>query len=53
MKTELKCGFCYDREQGTHGEIKREWSIEWTMFIPLCRQHSIQDNQETETGENS
>lgn len=43
MKTEKDCGFCYPREQGTHGEIKREWSPEWLMFIPVCRKHAIAD----------
>ena len=41
MKSEkLKCGFCYDREQGTHGEVLREWSTDWNMFISFCRDHS-------------
>lgn len=43
MKTNLECGFCYPREQGTHGEVKREWSQEWLQFIPVCRMHSLCD----------
>ena len=39
----LRCGFCFDREQGTHGEVKREWSPEWLMFIPVCRKHALAD----------
>jgi hypothetical protein len=35
----MNFGFCYDREQGKHGEIKHEWSWEWGMFIPVCRKH--------------
>lgn len=38
-----RCGFCYDREQGKNGEIKREWSQEWMTFIPVCRKHSLAD----------
>jgi hypothetical protein len=37
----MRCGFCYDREQGKHGAIKREWCGEWNLFIPLCRKHSV------------
>jgi len=40
---QTKCGFCYDREQGKHGEIKREWSPEWNQFIPVCRKHALFD----------
>lgn len=43
MNSPLLCGFCYDREQGTHGEIKREWSDEWMMYIPVCRKHALAD----------
>ena len=39
----LKCGFCYPREQHTHGEVKREWSPEWRQFIPVCRKHALAD----------
>lgn len=35
------CGFCFNREQGKHGEIKREWSQDWQQFIPVCRKHSF------------
>ena len=35
-----RCGFCYDSEQGTHGEVRRVWSNEWMQFIPLCARHS-------------
>ncbi len=35
------CGFCYSSEEGTHREVKREWSKEWRMFIPVCRKHSF------------
>ena len=37
----LRCSWCYDREQFTHGEIKREWASEWQMFVPVCRKHSF------------
>lgn len=43
----IKCGFCYDREQGKHGEIKREWSDEWMMFIPVCRKHALVDGMDS------
>ncbi len=36
-----KCGFCYENEQNTHGEVKREWSKEWGFYIPVCREHSF------------
>ena len=39
-----RCGFCYDREQGKHGEIKREFSFEWMMMLTLCRKHSIEND---------
>ena len=42
-KTETKthrCGFCYDREHGKNGEVKREWAQDWNQFIPVCRKHS-------------
>lgn len=42
----LKCGFCYDREQRTHGEIKREWFNDWVMMIPVCRKHSVENKEE-------
>lgn len=35
-----RCGFCYPREDGKHGEVKREWVPEWNMFINVCRKHS-------------
>lgn len=44
---ELECGFCYLREQGTHGEIKREWSQEWMMYIAVCRKHSLFDGMDS------
>lgn len=40
-----KCGFCYPREQGTHGEIKREWADEWKQYISVCRKHSWNELQ--------
>lgn len=40
--SEKKCGFCLPAEQDKHGEVKKEWSQEWRMFIPLCRIHSIE-----------
>src|SRR3990167_5928949 len=43
---EGRCGFCYPREQGTHGEIKREWSPTWNMFINFCPKHSPQRKEE-------
>jgi hypothetical protein len=39
----IRCAFCFDREQKTHGEIKREWSPEWLQFIPVCRKHALCD----------
>lgn len=44
-KTETKaanhqCGFCYTREQGKNGEVKREWSEDFKQFIPVCKKHS-------------
>lgn len=36
----LRCAFCYDREQGTHGEIRREYLEGWQAMAPLCRLHS-------------
>lgn len=50
MKTTNKettgCGFCYPREQGKHGEIKREWSQEWLQYIPVCRKHALRNDGE-------
>lgn len=40
------CAFCYPREQGTHGPVKREWSPEWEQFIPVCRKHALADGME-------
>lgn len=40
------CVFCWDREQGTNGEIKREWSEEWKQHIPVCRKHALADGME-------
>lgn len=39
--TNQQCAFCFPREQGKHGEIKRQWSDDWRMFIPVCRAHAI------------
>lgn len=39
-KPEIQCAFCFPSEHGKHGEVRREWSIEWTMFIPACRSHA-------------
>lgn len=36
----MRCAFCYDREQGTHGEVKREYLEDWQAMAPLCRLHS-------------
>ncbi len=44
--TAIRCGFCYDRENGKHGEIKREWSWEWLQFIPVCRLHACADGMD-------
>lgn len=35
----IRCGFCFNQEQGKNGEIKREWSPEWFQFIAVCRKH--------------
>jgi len=43
-----ECGFCYPSEQGKHGEIKREWSDEFTQHIAVCRRHSL-DASERDT----
>lgn len=40
------CGFCTWEEQGKHGEVRREWSHEWMMFLPLCRTHSLEPDEE-------
>lgn len=37
-----QCGFCYQSEQGTHGEIIREWSEDFTQYIPVCRLHTLE-----------
>jgi hypothetical protein len=42
----ITCAFCYSREQGKNGEIKREWSPEWLQFIPVCRKHAICDGMD-------
>ena len=39
----IRCGFCFDSEQGNNGEINREWSPEWLQFIPVCRKHALCD----------
>lgn len=39
----LRCGFCYPREQFTHGEVKREWCEAFQMYIALCRKHARLD----------
>lgn len=44
--SQMECGFCYPREQGTHGEIRREWSSEWMLFIPVCRLHKIENRND-------
>lgn len=36
----LRCGFCYPREQFTHGEVKREWLADWSQYVPCCRVHA-------------
>lgn len=41
-----RCAFCWPSEHGKHGEVKREWSIEWTMFIPVCRKHAQEINDQ-------
>lgn len=45
LEKPLRCGFCYDREQGKHGEIKKEWSSDWGMPIAVCRKHAIEIEQ--------
>lgn len=45
------CAFCFPREQGTYGEIKREWSQEWLQFIPVCRLHAKCDGMDQATPE--
>jgi hypothetical protein len=37
--SKLQCWFCYSREQGSHGEIKREPHPDWGM-VQVCRLHS-------------
>lgn len=39
-----RCAFCYPSEHEKHGNVRREWSVEWTMFIPLCRKHAQEVN---------
>jgi hypothetical protein len=39
-RTDERCGFCYPREHGKNGEVRREWSPTWNMFINFCRKHS-------------
>lgn len=39
--TATKCAFCYDREQGKNGEVKREWAGDWNQFVPVCRKHTF------------
>lgn len=36
-----QCGFCYPREHGKNGEVKREYSQEWGCMMSLCRKHSF------------
>jgi len=40
--SDCACGFCYEREQFTHGEVKREYSSEWGRMISVCRKHSFE-----------
>lgn len=35
------CELCYAREQGTHGQVIREWSDDWQMYIAVCEKHSF------------
>lgn len=37
----LECGFCYQSEQGKHGEVRREWSKEFEQYIAVCRKHRL------------
>jgi hypothetical protein len=43
-RTDERCGFCYPREHGLNGEVRREWSPTWNMFINFCRKHSPAQN---------
>jgi hypothetical protein len=45
MSEKLVCGFCYENENGKHGEIKKEWFDELKQVIAVCRKHS-QDGQD-------
>ena len=42
----LRCSWCYDREQFTHGEIKREALIDPLTgrgcMMTVCRKHSAE-----------
>lgn len=38
-----RCVWCYDREQGTHGLVKREWDGNHMMYVSVCRLHSVED----------
>lgn len=53
MKSKTECCNCYPREHGKNGEVRREWSSEWMMFLPLCRKHSIYDNKCTDNQSNN
>jgi hypothetical protein len=39
----LRCGFCYPREQFTHGEVKLELCEGWNAVVPMCRKHARLD----------
>lgn len=49
MEKKLECGFCFWTEHGNHGEVKREWSREWMMYIPVCRLHTLKPKKKEET----
>jgi hypothetical protein len=38
-----RCAFCYDGEQGKHGEVKREYSTGLQAMVPVCRYHASFD----------
>lgn len=44
--TKVTCAFCFSREQGKNGEIRREWSPEWLQFIQVCRKHAKADGMD-------
>lgn len=37
----VQCAFCYPREQGKNGEVKREWASDWNQFVAVCRKHTF------------